>query len=87
MFPVDQIPILAGPGQGVRMIKISTGSRVVGLELINVVDSLQIQSKGGKEQTLQPDEIPRANRSTQGKKVSESIVAIKRLNRYEGCVV
>ena len=44
-FPVDQVPVLAGPGQGVRMIKVSPESQVVGLELINIGDSLQIQFK------------------------------------------
>jgi len=85
-FPVHQVPVLAGPGQGVRMIKVSPGSQVVGLELINIGDSLQINSKDGKELILKAEDIPRANRSTQGKNVSESIAAIKRLSRDEGCV-
>ena len=83
-FPVDQIPVLAGPGQGVRMIKVSTGSQVVGMELIKTGDSLQIEIKDGEEHILKAADIPRANRSTQGKKVGESIAAIKRLSRDEG---
>ncbi len=83
-FPVDQVPVLTGPGQGVRMIKISPGSQVVGLELINIGDSLQINSKDGKELILKAADIPRANRSTQGKKIGESIAAIKRISSDEG---
>jgi DNA gyrase/topoisomerase IV subunit A len=85
-FPVDQVPVLAGPGQGVRMIKVSPGSQVVGLALINVGDSLQIQIKGGEERILKAADIPRANRSTQGKKVGESIATIRGLSSGEGSI-
>ncbi len=85
-FPVDQVPILAGPGQGVRMIKVTPESHVVGLALMNIGDSLQIDSKEGKEQILEAADIPMANRSTRGKKVAESISALRRLSRDEGYV-
>ena len=83
-FPVDQVPVLAGPGQGVRMIKVTPESHVVGLALMNIGDSLQIDSKEGKEQILEAADIPMANRSTRGKKVAESISALRRLSRDEG---
>jgi DNA gyrase/topoisomerase IV subunit A len=87
VFPVDQVPILAGPGQGVRMIKVTPESHVVGLALMNIGDSLQIDSKEDKEQILEAADIPMANRSTRGKKVSESISDLRRLSRDEGNIV
>jgi len=67
VFPVDQVPILTGPGQGVRFIKLASGSEVVALEVLTREEKLRIQPKKGKEQVLAVEDIPMGNRATQGK--------------------
>jgi len=67
VFPVDQVPILTGPGQGVRFIKLTSRSEVVALEVLTLEEKLRILPKKGKEQVLAVEDIPMGNRATQGK--------------------
>ncbi|MBI4962995.1 MAG: DNA topoisomerase IV subunit A [Desulfomonile tiedjei] len=84
VFPVEQVPLLTGVGQGVRFIKLPAGSEVVALEVVNRQDELRIQPKKGKEATLVVGEIPTANRATQGKTYYSGILAMERVSAPEG---
>ncbi|HTY24236.1 MAG TPA: DNA topoisomerase (ATP-hydrolyzing) [Desulfomonilaceae bacterium] len=84
VFPVEHIPVLAGPGQGVRMIKVSPESGVVCLEVVGDRHKLLIHSKEGVEQLIEVADIQRASRGTRGKSISASISRIERISGGEG---
>jgi DNA gyrase/topoisomerase IV subunit A len=67
IFPVGQVPVLAGPGQGVRMIRLAAGGSVVTLETVNPDDKLRIKTKRGKERVFAVREIQQGKRDTKGK--------------------
>ncbi len=67
LFPVDQVPLLSGPAQGVRIMKLTENARVVSLEPVDMTDVITIDPKRGKPKTIRVSEIPQANRDTQGK--------------------
>ncbi len=74
VFPVDQVPILAGPARGVRMMKVASGFHVIAMELVNLGDTLQIKPKRGKDKNLQVKDILLRNRAGSGKSVCASIL-------------
>jgi DNA gyrase subunit A len=82
-FPVDQVPMMAGPAQGVRMIGLKAGSSVIGMELVSVADSLRIEHSGGKEQILSVGQIPKGNRGSRGKTIGKDISRIDRIEPVE----
>ena len=84
VFPVDRVPVLTGPGQGVRLIKLTSGSEVVALHVVAGEDKLLIQPKEGKEETLAVRDIPIGNRATQGKTHCKGILAMERVIAEEG---
>jgi len=73
IFSVDQVPILSGPARGVRMMKVSSGSQVIGMELVNPDDELQVKTKRGRDRKFQVKDIPMRNRATAGKNVCSGI--------------
>lgn len=86
IFPADKVPVFTGPGQGVRFIHLTAGSEVVALEVVNPKDALRVQPKKGKEQTLLVEDIPTANRATQGKSDWKGILAVERVRGREGWI-
>ncbi len=84
VFPVDQVPVLTGPGQGVRFIKLLSGSSVVAWEAVNGKDELRIQPKKGKEQNLLVEDVPTANRATRGKPLWKGIASMEKVTDQEG---
>jgi DNA gyrase/topoisomerase IV subunit A len=84
LFPVDQAPVLAGPGQGVRMATLSHGALVVGLEIVNSWHVLRIRLEAEGEQTVKVSDIQIGKRGRAGQKICSSIVEISRKLETEG---
>ena len=78
VFPVEQVPILTGPGQGVRMIKLKKGSVATGLVIADKEGRLRIATKRGKDKSVALSKMPLANRAGQGKNYCSGIVAMER---------
>jgi DNA gyrase subunit A len=76
VFAADQVPILAGPGRGVRMMKVPSGSQIIAMELVNPGDFLEIRPKRGKEKRMQVKNIPTRNRAGSGKRVCSGILQV-----------
>lgn len=83
VFPVEQVPVLAGPAGGVRMIKLQEGAVVVAIEMLAPDDSLRLLPASGKEKMLAPSELPAANRATRGKRLCRDLVEMERTGRIE----
>ncbi|MBM3299426.1 MAG: DNA topoisomerase, partial [Deltaproteobacteria bacterium] len=79
LFPVDQVPVLAGPGQGVRMIKLKPEWNIVGLEVINPNGRVQLRTRKGKDKTMEVADMPVANRAGVGKKYFSGIVSVEQV--------
>lgn len=86
VFPVDQVPLLSGPGQGVRLMKLREGSEVVSLHTADPGDELLIRQKNGKEKTVTLHKIPLANRGGLGKKLCAGITVVERVRPSERLV-
>ena len=84
LFDAEQAAILSGPGQGVRMIKLTPGDRVVSMEVVSRDHALRIVSKRGKEKTVKVEEIQQANRATQGKSQASGIKSMERTPMHTG---
>ncbi|MDQ7781393.1 MAG: DNA topoisomerase (ATP-hydrolyzing) [Desulfomonilaceae bacterium] len=80
VFPLEQIPVLSGPAQGVRIIKLKPGSSAVAFETGNPEDKLAVKPKKGKLKVMSMGGIPQANRAGQGKAYCSGIVSMERAN-------
>ena len=76
ILPVDQVPILAGAGKGVRMMKLPAGSQVINMELVSPGDYVHIKPKRGKDKKIKVADIPIRNRATSGKKICSGILEV-----------
>ncbi len=83
VFPVEQIPTLTGPGRGVRIISLKSGSSVVAVEVVGPGDALLVRPTQGKEKTVRVKSIPQANRATQGKDLFRGIDLMERIGGPE----
>jgi DNA gyrase/topoisomerase IV subunit A len=83
VFPIDQIPILSGPAQGVRMIKLKPGTLVVGFENVDEADRVEVKPKRGKLKSFSLKKLPIANRAGQGKNYCSGIVSMERAKSGE----
>lgn len=79
IFPVEQIPILAGPGQGVRLMKLSREAQVISLETVNPGDKLKIMRKRGRDKILPVKDIDAGQRAGVGKVSIAGMVGIERV--------
>jgi DNA gyrase subunit A len=77
-FPVEQVPVLQGPGQGVKMIKLAEGAHVVGMAILGPDEALRVVPKRGKEKTVRAAALPKANRATAGKGLFSGIREVER---------
>jgi DNA gyrase subunit A len=84
VFPTEQVSVLAGPGQGVRLIRLAQDARVVAVELVSVDDVLRIEPKKGKDKTVAVNQMPVANRATKGRRVSPSIRNVECIKGMDG---
>jgi DNA gyrase subunit A len=88
VFAVEQVPVLAGPGQGVRMIRLPAGARVVDMETVIPEDTLLIKTKRGRERTFSVRELPLEKRDIKGKPLGKppitGIAEMRRIRRDEG---
>jgi len=84
VFPTEQVSVLTGPGQGVRMMTLTGESQVISLEMMNEGDKVRILSKRGREQILSMQELPVGNRGTRGKPVCKGIKEIDLIASVEG---
>ena len=83
VFPTEQISVLSGPAQGVRIIKLKPGERVVSFETVDPGESLKVRPKRAKEKILRVKNITPANRATQGKKLWAGITSMEIDDRGE----
>jgi DNA gyrase/topoisomerase IV subunit A len=81
VFPVEQVSVLAGPGQGVRMIRLVPNTCVVAMETVSLDDKLRIKTKRGREKIVPVQEIQVGKRDTKGK--SPGISGIARMVRLK----
>jgi len=79
VFPVDEAPLLAGPRQGVRMIKLKGAAQVIALELVNPDDHLRIMSKRGKDHVAPVADLTLARRGGQGKIIAKGLAGMERM--------
>jgi len=78
VFPGDQVPILIGAGQGVRLIKLKKDSSAVGLVVAGKDARLKLITKLGRDRILSVAKIPQSNRAGQGKNYCSGIIAMER---------
>lgn len=76
-FPVDQVPVLSGPGQGVRLMRLKEGSRVVSIQLCDPGDQIILRQKDGKDKTIPLNRIPCSNRGGQGKRLCAGLAEVE----------
>ncbi len=79
VFPVEQVSVLSGPGQGVWIVKPTPGAAVVAFETLSPEDEVRIQPAKGKEKVWKIRDIPSAGRATQGKTICSGILAMERI--------
>ncbi|MBM4325777.1 MAG: DNA topoisomerase 4 subunit A [Deltaproteobacteria bacterium] len=84
VFPAVQVPVLAGPGQGVRLIRLEQDGRVAAVEPVAAEDALRIEPKKGKDKIIRVNQIPVANRATKGKRVCPTIRNMRREQGMDG---
>ncbi|MBI5572405.1 MAG: DNA topoisomerase 4 subunit A [Desulfomonile tiedjei] len=85
VFPAEQVPVLSGPGQGVRMVGLATGSLVAAFESVNEGEKLRVQPPQGEaERIMEVDDLPAGNRGTRGKVVCPGIVEMESIAVDEG---
>lgn len=77
LFHAAKVPILAGPGQGVRMMRLGAKGEVVGIELVNRQDALVLRPREGREVNVAVETIPLASRGTGGKTFCKTIEAME----------
>lgn len=84
VFPTEQIPVMSGPAQGVRMIRLAADSSVLSLVSVGTEDSLRIQPKRGEEKIFNINEIPMANRGSRGKSFRRGITRMRLATPHNG---
>jgi DNA gyrase subunit A len=83
VFALDQIPVLSGPGLGVRLMKLSPESRVIALETARSEDSVRILRKRGKEKIIKLQEIVLGQRASVGKENFPGMIGMERYVREQ----
>ena len=78
-FQTDQVPLLSGPAQGVRMIKLKGDAVVVAVFTAYEEDHLELKPKRGKLKRFSMRSIPPANRAGLGKNYCSGIVFAERV--------
>ncbi len=76
-YPTDQISILSGPAQGVRLIKLANDARVTYFNSIEADGEIELIPKRGKSKIIKAIDLPIANRGTQGKVVIKALKDMK----------
>lgn len=82
-FPMDQVPVLSGPAQGVRMIKLKDKASAVTIVTADEADRLSVYPKRGKLKTFSIKSIPLANRAGRGKNYCSGIEFMERVTSGE----
>lgn len=86
LFKMEEVPVLTGAGQGVRMMRLAAGAEVAGIEAVNEDDRLKVQPKKGKEKILAISDMVPARRAGVGKKYYGGIDGMERMKDNEGRV-
>ena len=76
IFPVEQIPVLSGPGKGARLMKVGN-QEVVDTFLVTKKDRIILRYKTGEE-TVTVVRHPIHNRDVQGKKIKKTIEGMEK---------
>jgi DNA gyrase subunit A len=79
IFRTEKVPVLAGPGQGVRMIRLTAKGEVIAAELVNKEDRLVLYPRKGKQVDLALDTAFIGTRGTQGKLYCKTITSMERV--------
>lgn len=82
-FPVEQVPVLAGPAGGVRMIKLIHEAHVIALETVGPGDFLAIEQQAGKVEILAEKDVARFNRGARGKRYCDGMARMQRQAQVE----
>jgi DNA gyrase/topoisomerase IV subunit A len=78
LFPVEQITVLSGPGQGVRLMRLPEGAQVISFEMLDPNEELKIHRKRGKEKVVPVKTIEMGRRAGAGKAPFAGIIGIER---------
>ncbi|HMK35627.1 MAG TPA: DNA topoisomerase (ATP-hydrolyzing) [Desulfomonilaceae bacterium] len=79
VFGLEEVSILAGPGQGVRMIKIAPEASVIFMETATLADKLRIRTKRGREKSFSIRELV-GKRDTKGKSMASGIMEMEKIS-------
>jgi DNA gyrase subunit A len=67
LFKLKEIPLLAGPGAGVRMIKLKKGDRIIGVKNVSKKDSLRLVFDKGRDVIIKVKDAEPGRRATAGR--------------------
>ncbi len=83
VFPIEQVPVLSGPAQGVRTIKLTPGTHVKNFAVIGSGDEIFVKTKRGLLKIYRAKDLFVANRDTKGKQLHSGISQIGRFESAE----
>ncbi len=72
VFPMEHIPILSGPGLGVRLMKLKGEAEIVSMLPVERGDTLHITTKADRIKAVALKGIPVSNRDAAGKNIAKS---------------
>ncbi len=67
MFKLKEVPRLAGPGAGARLVKMKKGSMVVGVKNVSKKDSLRLVFDKGRDVIIKVREAETGKRASAGR--------------------
>ena len=67
LFNMDEVPLLSGPGAGVRMIKLHEGQKVASVRLVNKGDTLRFMFNSGKDDIVKVSSMEIGARGSAGR--------------------
>lgn len=84
VFPTEQLPILSGPGQGVRMVKLKQSACVIVTMTVDPYDELRVRLETGSDQVVSVESTLVGNRGGRGRKVVSGLVDVERVRGRDG---
>ncbi|MDH5639395.1 MAG: hypothetical protein OEZ04_12990, partial [Nitrospinota bacterium] len=66
-FNLDEVPVLSGPGSGVRLMKIKEGQILKGYRLVDEKDKITLTYISGKDENIKVAELEKGARGTVGR--------------------
>jgi DNA gyrase/topoisomerase IV subunit A len=78
IMPADDVPVMSGAAQGVRMVKIPADAGVVSLEVVDEHDNMTMRLSTGEERVLEAGDLVITRRGTAGKRYAPGIASLER---------